>query len=132
MVYGTTTHRDLSGWGPKLMMGLFALIITGFVGMLFGMSFLTTVLYSAVGLVVFMLLTAYDTQKLSQMFSYYAYDGELAEGFPSPRRTDVVSGLHQHLPVCCAPAGHEQPPPQLIFDLQRLSRKGRPFLFNII
>ena len=43
------------------------------------MSFLTTVLYSAVGLVVFMLLTAYDTQKLSQMFSYYAYDGELAE-----------------------------------------------------
>ena len=54
-------------------------IITGFVGMLFGMSFLTTVLYSAVGLVVFMLLTAYDTQKLSQMFSYYAYDGELAE-----------------------------------------------------
>ena len=62
-----------------LMMGLFALIITGFVGMLFGMSFLTTVLYSAVGLVVFMLLTAYDTQKLSQMFSYYAYDGELAE-----------------------------------------------------
>ena len=78
-VYGTTTHKDLSGWGPKLMMGLFALIITGFVGMLFGMSFLTTVLYSAVGLVVFMLLTAYDTQKLSQMFSYYAYDGELAE-----------------------------------------------------
>ena len=78
-VYGTTTHKDLSGWGPKLMMGLFALIITGFVGMLFGMSFLTTVLYSAVGLVVFMLLTAYDTQKLSQMYAYYAYDSELAE-----------------------------------------------------
>ena len=78
-VYGNVPDRDLPGWGPKLMMGLFALIITGFVGMLFGMSFLTTVLYSAVGLVVFMLLTAYDTQKLSQMFSYYAYDGELAE-----------------------------------------------------
>ncbi len=78
-VYGTTTHRDLSGWGPKLMMGLFALIITGFVGMLFGMSFLTTVLYSAVGLVVFMLLTAYDTQKLRQIYAYYAGDAELAE-----------------------------------------------------
>ena len=78
-VYGTTTHKDLSSWGPKLMMALFALIITGFVGMLFGMSFLTTVLYSAVGLAVFMLLTAYDTQKLSQMYSYYAYDSELAE-----------------------------------------------------
>ena len=38
-----------------------------------------TVLYSGIGLVVFMLLTAYDTQKLSQMYSYYAGDSELAE-----------------------------------------------------
>ena len=71
-VYGT-------GWGPKLMMALFALIITGFVGVLFGMGFMGTVLYSGIGLVVFMLLTAYDTQKLSQMYSYYAGDSELAE-----------------------------------------------------
>ena len=78
-VYGTTTHKDLTSWGPKLMMALFALILTGFVGALFGMGFGATVLYSAIGLVVFMLLTAYDTQKLSQMYSYYAYDGELAE-----------------------------------------------------
>ena len=34
-----TTHKDLSGWGPKLMMALVALLITGFVGMLFGMGF---------------------------------------------------------------------------------------------
>ena len=78
-VYGSTTHNDLSSWGPKLMMALFALIITGFGGMLFGMGFGATVLYSGIGLVVFMLLTAYDTQKLSQMYSYYAYDSELAE-----------------------------------------------------
>ena len=78
-VYGTTTHKDLSGWGPKLMMALFALLITGFVGLLFGMGFMGTVLYSGIGLVVFMLLTAYDTQKLSQMYSYYAGDSELAE-----------------------------------------------------
>ena len=77
-VYGTTTHKDLSGC-PKLMMALFALIITGFVGVLFGMGFMGTVLYSGIGLVVFMLLTAYDTQKLSQMYSYYAGDSELAE-----------------------------------------------------
>ena len=49
------------------------------VGTLFGMGFGATVLYSGIGLVVFMLLTAYDTQKLSQMYSYYAYDSELAE-----------------------------------------------------
>ena len=78
-VYGTTTHKDLSGWGPKLMMGLFALIITGFVGMLFGFGFGGSVLYCGIGLVVFMLLTAYDTQKLQQMYSYYSADAEMAE-----------------------------------------------------
>mgnify|MGYP000113879021 CR=1 FL=1 len=65
--------------GPKLMMALFALIITGFVGVLFGMGFMGTVLYSGIGLVVFMLLTAYDTQKLQQMYSYYSADAEMAE-----------------------------------------------------
>ena len=35
----------ISGWGPKLMMALFALLITGFVGLLFGMGFMGTVLY---------------------------------------------------------------------------------------
>ena len=78
-VYGNVTDRDLTGWGPKLMMALVALLITGFVGMLFGMGFGSTVLYSGIGLVVFMLLTAYDTQKLSQLYSYYAGDSELAE-----------------------------------------------------
>ena len=60
-------------------MALVALLITGFVGLLFGMGFGSTVLYSGIGLVVFMLLTAYDTQKLSQLYSYYAGDSELAE-----------------------------------------------------
>ena len=59
-VYGTTTHKDLTGWGPRLMMALVAMIITGFVG-------------------IFMGLTAYDTQKLQQMYAYYAGDPELAE-----------------------------------------------------
>ena len=62
-VYGTTTHKDLTGWGPRLMMALVAM----------------SVLYCGIGLVVFMLLTAYDTQKLQQMYSYYAADAEMAE-----------------------------------------------------
>ena len=78
-VYGNVTNRDLTGWGPRLMMALVAMIITGFVGMLFGFGFGGSVLYCGIGLVVFMLLTAYDTQKLSQMYSYYAGDSELAE-----------------------------------------------------
>ena len=78
-VYGTTTHKDLTGWGPRLMMALVAMIITGFVGMLFGFGFGGSVLYCGIGLVVFMLLTAYDTQKLRQIYAYYAGDAELAE-----------------------------------------------------
>lgn len=78
-VYGTTTHRDLTSWGPMLMMGLIALLVTSFIGMLFGFSFGTSVLYCGVGLVLFMLLTAYDTQKLQQMYAYYAGNSELAE-----------------------------------------------------
>ena len=78
-VYGTTTHKDLTGWGPRLMMALVAMLITGFVGMLFGFGFGSSLMYCGIGLVMFMLLTAYDTQKLQQMYSYYAADSEMAE-----------------------------------------------------
>ena len=78
-VYGTTTHKDLTGWGPRLMMGLVALLVTSLIGMLFGFGFGSSVLYCGIGLALFMLLTAYDTQKLKQMYAYYAGDPELAE-----------------------------------------------------
>ena len=44
-----------------------------------GFGFGGSVLYCGIGLVLFMLLTAYDTQKLQQMYAYYAGDPELAE-----------------------------------------------------
>lgn len=78
-VYGRTTDKDLTSWGPKLMMALIALIVTSLFSMLFGGSFVSNLLYCGVGLVVFMLLTAYDTQKLQQVYQYYAFDGEMAE-----------------------------------------------------
>ena len=82
-VYGNVTNRDLTGWGPKLMGGLIALIVCSLVGGLFaafGMSFgVMDLVLCAVGLLIFMGLTAYDTQKLQQMYAYYAGDPELAE-----------------------------------------------------
>ena len=78
-VYGTTTHKDLTGWGPRLMMALVAMIVTSLVGALFGFGFGTSLLYCGIGLVLLMLLTAYDTQKLRQIYAYYAGDAELAE-----------------------------------------------------
>ena len=90
-VYGTTTHKDLSGWGPKLMMALVALLITGFVGMLFGMGFGSTVLYSGIGLVVFMLLTAYDTQKLKYYYAYYGGDASMLH------KSSIIGALSLYL-----------------------------------
>ena len=76
-----STHKDLTGWGPRLMMALVAMIVTSLVGALFGFGFGfgVSVLYCGIGLVVFMLLTAYDTQKLRQIYAYYAGDAEMAE-----------------------------------------------------
>lgn len=78
-LYGATTHKDLTSWGPALMFGLVAMLITGVVGSLFGFGFRAAALYSGVGLVLFMLLTAYDTQKLRQVYAYYSADTEMAE-----------------------------------------------------
>lgn len=77
--YGAMTQRDLSGWGSKLSFALIALLICSFVGMLFGMGFITSMLYSAIGLAVFMLLTAYDTQMLQHYYSYYSLQGDMLE-----------------------------------------------------
>ena len=83
-VYGARTQRDLSGWGINLMGALIAIILTslvgGLIGMLTGASFgMMDIVLCAVSVLVFMLFTAYDTQKLSQLYSYYAGDSELAE-----------------------------------------------------
>ena len=48
-VYGTTTHKDLTGWGPRLMMALVAMIVTSLVGALFGFGFGASVLYCGIG-----------------------------------------------------------------------------------
>ncbi len=78
-VYGAVTKRDLSTWGPKPMMGLVALIIVSFVGMFTGFGYMTSLIYSGVGLIIFMLLTAYDTQKLYRYYEYYAGSGDMLE-----------------------------------------------------
>jgi FtsH-binding integral membrane protein len=77
--YGALTSRDLSGWGTKLFGALIALLLCSFVGMLFGMGFFASMLYSGIGLGIFMLLTAYDTQKLQSYYGYYSGSGEMLE-----------------------------------------------------
>jgi FtsH-binding integral membrane protein len=63
--WATLTKRDLSGWGPILMMGLFGLILATLVNLFVGSTAMGMVLAWA-GVLIFTGLTAYDTQKIRQ------------------------------------------------------------------
>ncbi len=67
-LYGYTTKRDLSPIGSFLIMGLFGVILASLVNIWLksdGMSFIISI----VGVLVFAGLTAWDTQKIKEMYS---------------------------------------------------------------
>jgi FtsH-binding integral membrane protein len=66
-LYGYTTRRDLSAFGTFLVMGLFGLMIVGVVGM-FVQSAALNLTFAALGVFIFAGLTAYDTQKIKNMY----------------------------------------------------------------
>jgi len=74
-IYGYTTKRDLTKLGSFLMMGLFGIIIASIVNIFMKSSMMEFVI-SILGVLIFVGLTAYDTQKIKNM--YMASDsGEL-------------------------------------------------------
>ena len=66
-LYGYTTQRDLSPIGSFLMMGLIGLIIAVVVNMFLKSSGLDFII-SAAGVLIFAGLTAWDTQKIKEMY----------------------------------------------------------------
>jgi uncharacterized protein len=66
-LYGYTTRRDLTGLGSFLFMGLIGLIIASVVNIFFASTAMTWVL-SVIGVGIFIGLTAYDTQKIKEMY----------------------------------------------------------------
>ena len=66
-LYGYTTHKDLSGWGSFLFMGLIGLILASLVNLFLASSMLHFII-SAAGVLVFTGLTAYDTQRIKEMY----------------------------------------------------------------
>ena len=66
-LYGYTTKRDLSGFGSFLFMGLIGLIIASLVNIWLASSMMQFVI-SAVGVLIFVGLTAYDTQQIKEMY----------------------------------------------------------------
>ncbi len=72
-VWGYTTKKDLSGWGSFLIMGVVGLIIAGVVNIFLQSSALAFAA-SAVAVLVFAGLTAYDTQRLKDEYLHIRND----------------------------------------------------------
>ncbi len=71
-LYGYATKRDLSGMGSFLMMGLIGIIIASLVNIFLASSALQFAV-SVVGVLVFVGLTAYDTQRIKNDYVQFAY-----------------------------------------------------------
>ena len=76
-LYGYTTKRDMTGMGTFLFMGVIGLIIAMVVNIFLASPALQFAI-SAIGVLVFAGLTAYDTQKIKEM--YYEGDEVLVAG----------------------------------------------------
>jgi FtsH-binding integral membrane protein len=67
--YGYFTKRSLESFGQFLIIGLIAICIASIVNIFVGSSVMTTVI-SALAIIIFLGLTAYDTQRIREMVSY--------------------------------------------------------------
>jgi hypothetical protein len=66
--YGYFTKKDLSGMGQMLFVGLIAIIIASVINIFIGSTVLQMTI-SAIAIIVFLGLTAYDTQRIREMVS---------------------------------------------------------------
>jgi FtsH-binding integral membrane protein len=78
-LYGYTTRADMTKMGSFLIMGLFGIIIASVVNMFLGSAGMQFAI-SVIGVLVFVGLTAYDTQRIKATYvqSVYAYGPEMA------------------------------------------------------
>jgi FtsH-binding integral membrane protein len=72
-IYGYTTKKDLTSLGSFLFMGLIGLIVASIVNLFMQSSALAFAI-SCIGVLIFTGLTAYDTQKIKEL--YYHTDGD--------------------------------------------------------
>ncbi|MCQ4161069.1 Bax inhibitor-1/YccA family protein [Roseomonas sp. GC11] len=91
-LYGYTTKSDLTKMGSFLMMGLIGIMIAGLVNIFIGSSALAFAI-SVLGVVIFVGLTAYDTQRIKADYLEYAY----AEGTDEAAKRGVFDALSLYL-----------------------------------
>ncbi|HET9813035.1 MAG TPA: Bax inhibitor-1/YccA family protein [Sphingomicrobium sp.] len=88
-LYGYTTKRDLSGFGTFLIMGVVGLLVAMVINM-FLQSPAMMLAISAIGVLLFAGLTAYDTQKIKSMYAY-------VQGTEMMGKTVVMGALNLYL-----------------------------------
>ncbi len=74
-LYGYTTKKDISGWGSFLIMGVIGLIVAMIVNIFLASSALAFAI-SALGVLIFAGLTAYDTQNIKNTYIQMASHGQ--------------------------------------------------------
>lgn len=89
-MWGYSSKRDLTSMGHFMMMGLFGIIIASLVN-IFLQSPAVYFATSALGVVIFTGLIAYDTQKIKQMYYYSAGNGEAVA------KTSILGALSLYL-----------------------------------
>ena len=89
--FGYFTRSDLSGWGKMLSMALIGLVIALVVNMFWHNS-MFNLLVSAIGVVLFTALAAYDTQKLKGI----AFIG-VTEGEDTSHKASILGALTLYL-----------------------------------
>jgi FtsH-binding integral membrane protein len=89
VLYGYATQKDLTGWGSFLFMGLVGIIIAGLVNIFLQHPVFNLVI-SAVGVIVFAGLTAYDMQNIKGIYM----DSDSAE---VGSKKAVIGALHLYL-----------------------------------
>lgn len=67
--YGYFTKKDLSGLGSLMFVGLIAIIIASIINIFIGSTVFQMVI-SAMAIIIFLGLTAHDTQRIREMVSY--------------------------------------------------------------
>ena len=77
-IYGYSTKRDLTSMGSFLMMGVIGLLIASVVN-IFMQSGAMQFIISIIGVVVFTLLTAYDSQKIKAMYYQAQSNAEITQ-----------------------------------------------------
>lgn len=67
-LYGYTTQKSLDSWGSFLLVGLISIIVVSVINLFIGSSMLA-MLVSAAAVLIFLGLTAYDTQKIKEQLA---------------------------------------------------------------